>query len=266
MSNKHFKVKGGTARRCWRSFSRMIAGRNEGIAGVAGVEFAFFATILTLLAVSALEFGMGFYRKMQVYDAAQAGAAYVIKNGYVPHFERYHFCDLWQRLHGRNAGRHLRHRLGARQLYADVQLSGTADLVHIHIISRRADQMTFKIFRRDQRGATAVEFALTVPAFLALVFAIADGAMMLWTQLGLQHGAEMAARCAAVNATACGTDTNIKSYAAAQAYGLGVSSSVYTVSTAACGKTVAASYTYTLFSSYLGVPSVALTARSCFPS
>ena len=66
-----------------RSFLRMIAGRNGGIAGVAGVEFAFFATLLTLLTVSALEFGMAFYRKMQVYDAAQAGAQYVIKNGYV---------------------------------------------------------------------------------------------------------------------------------------------------------------------------------------
>ena len=29
-----------------------------------------------------MEFGMGFYRKMQVYDAAQAGAQYVIKKGY----------------------------------------------------------------------------------------------------------------------------------------------------------------------------------------
>ena len=126
--------------------------------------------------------------------------------------------------------------------------------------------MMWKILRRDQRGATAVEFALTVPVFVALICAIMDGAMLLWTQLGLQHGAEMAARCAAVNATLCGTETNIKSYAVQQAYGLGVTSSAYSVSTATCGKTVSASYTYTLFSSYLGVPSVALTARSCFPS
>src|SRR5215468_3057936 len=65
-----------------RSFRRRIADKNEGIAGVAGVEFAFLATTLVLLAISALEFGIGFYRKMQVYDAAQAGAQYVIKNGY----------------------------------------------------------------------------------------------------------------------------------------------------------------------------------------
>jgi Flp pilus assembly protein TadG len=50
----------------------MVVDRNE---GVAGVEFALCAITLALMAVAALEFGMGFYRKMQVYDAAQAGAA-----------------------------------------------------------------------------------------------------------------------------------------------------------------------------------------------
>ena len=68
--------------RWWRSFMRMIVDGNEGIAGVAGIEFALLAMTLTVLAVSAMEFGMGFYRKMQVYDAAQAGAQYVIKNGF----------------------------------------------------------------------------------------------------------------------------------------------------------------------------------------
>jgi Flp pilus assembly protein TadG len=126
--------------------------------------------------------------------------------------------------------------------------------------------MSWGIFRRDQRGATAVEFALTIPVFFALILAITDGAMLMWTQIGLQHGAEMAARCAAVNTIACGSNDNIKSYAATQAYGLGVTSSAYSVSTAACGKTVSASYTYSFVSSYLGVPSVTLTAKSCFPS
>ena len=127
--------------------------------------------------------------------------------------------------------------------------------------------MTWGIFRRDQRGATAVEFALTIPAFVALILAITDGAMLMWTQIGLQHGAEMAARCAAVDTTRCGSNDNIKSYAADRAYGLGgVTSSAYSVSTAACGKTVSASYTYSFISSYLGVPTVTLTAKSCFPS
>src|SRR6266404_8214774 len=107
--------------------------------------------------------------------------------------------------------------------------------------------MTWKSFRRDQRGATVVEFALTLPLFVMFILAIMDGSMLMWTQLGLQHGAEMAARCAAVNTTTCGTNANIQSYAAAQAYGLSMTSSAYTVSTAACGKTVIGNYTYPLF-------------------
>src|SRR5215218_787174 len=106
--------------------------------------------------------------------------------------------------------------------------------------------MSWRLFRRDQRGATAVEFALTIPVFIVFLLAIMDGAMMMWTQLGLQHGAEMAARCAVVNATTCGSDANVKSYAAAQAYGLSVTSASFSVATAACGKTVTASYSYPL--------------------
>jgi len=124
--------------------------------------------------------------------------------------------------------------------------------------------MTWRIFRRDQRGATAVEFALTIPAFMLFVVAIMDGAMMMWTQLGLQHGAEMAARCAAVNTTTCGTNANIQSYAAAQAYGLSLTSAAYSVTTAACGKTVIRQlYLSALFRLY-GVSSVALSAKSCY--
>jgi hypothetical protein len=45
-----------------------------------------------------------------------------------------------------------------------------------------------------------------------------------------------------------------------------VTSSAYSVATTTCGKSVTASYTYTTLSSYLGVPSFALTAKSCFPN
>jgi len=67
------------AARWWRSIVRMVVDRNE---GVAGVEFALLFVVLVVLTAGALELGMGFYRKMQVYDAAQAGAQYVIKKGY----------------------------------------------------------------------------------------------------------------------------------------------------------------------------------------
>jgi Flp pilus assembly protein TadG len=52
-------------------------------------------------------------------------------------------------------------------------------------------------------GAAAVEFALTAPVFFAIVFGLIDSGLLLWTQLGLQHATELAARCASVNKTIC---------------------------------------------------------------
>jgi Flp pilus assembly protein TadG len=50
--------------------------------------------------------------------------------------------------------------------------------------------------RGDQHGATAVEFALTMPLFLLIMLGIIQAGWLLWTQYGLQQGVQMAARCA----------------------------------------------------------------------
>jgi Flp pilus assembly protein TadG len=120
--------------------------------------------------------------------------------------------------------------------------------------------------RGDVRGATAVEFAITAPMFFLVLFGIIEGGLLLWTQLGLQHGAEMAARCAGVNKTTCGNNSNIQSYAAQQAYGLNPSPSTFIVGTAACGTQVSASYTFKFITTYFGTPTLALSALSCFPT
>ena len=49
-------------------------------AGAAAVEMAFLAPILVLLAAGVVDFGVGYYDKMLVVDAAQAGAAYAQVN------------------------------------------------------------------------------------------------------------------------------------------------------------------------------------------
>jgi Flp pilus assembly protein TadG len=120
-----------------------------------------------------------------------------------------------------------------------------------------------KCFLRDNRATTAIEFGITAPAFFVVLFAIVECGFMLWTQFGLQHGVEMSARCASVNATLCGTPTAIQNYAAQQAFGLSLPSSTFSVSTPSCGNQVAASYAFPMLTSYFG--SVTLTARSCFP-
>src|ERR1700688_713852 len=52
---------------------------------------------------------------------------------------------------------------------------------------------------RDERGAALVEFTVVLPLILLLTFGVVQAGLMLWTQAGLQHGVEMAARCASVS-------------------------------------------------------------------
>ncbi|MGY4420636.1 Flp pilus assembly protein TadG [Bradyrhizobium sp. JR6.1] len=118
---------------------------------------------------------------------------------------------------------------------------------------------------RDNRATTALEFALTAPVFLLFIFGIIEFGLLLWTQLGLQHGTELAARCATVNSTLCPGSSAITSYAAQQAFGLNLPSQTFTYSTPACGNQVTASYTFQ-FPQVLNLPSQTLTAQACFPS
>lgn len=119
---------------------------------------------------------------------------------------------------------------------------------------------------RDSRGAAAIEFALIAPIFIALVLGIMAVGMLLLTQFSLQHGAEMAARCASINKNTCGTTSAIQTYAAQQTFGLNPPPSTFSVSTEACGNRITASYTFLFLTTLFGVPSVTLTAQSCFPS
>jgi Flp pilus assembly protein TadG len=118
----------------------------------------------------------------------------------------------------------------------------------------------------DQSGSTAVEFGLTAPIFIALLFGIIQCALALWTQYGLQYGAEAAARCASVNTTTCSSASSTASYAASHALGLTVPASTFTASAPSCGNLVKASYVYTFMTPFFRTPKVTLKAQSCFPS
>lgn len=61
---------------------RLSCRRGEAIRGAAAVEFAFIAPILVLMVVGVADFGMGIFRKMQVQNAAQAGAQYAMLHGF----------------------------------------------------------------------------------------------------------------------------------------------------------------------------------------
>ncbi|WP_225133909.1 TadE/TadG family type IV pilus assembly protein [Bradyrhizobium yuanmingense] len=118
---------------------------------------------------------------------------------------------------------------------------------------------------RDTRGTTALEFALTAPVFFLFIFGIIECGLLFWTQLGIQHGSEMAARCASVNNTLCPSSGAITTYAAQQAYGLTLPPGTFTFATAACGNQVSASYSFE-FPQIINLSPITLTARACFPS
>jgi Flp pilus assembly protein TadG len=120
-------------------------------------------------------------------------------------------------------------------------------------------------FISNAQGATAVEFGLTAPVFFAMLFGLIDGGMLLWTQLGLQHATEMAARCASINKNLCADATSVKNYATTQALGLGMAPSAFTVAQNACGSYVTASFDFGLVGGYYGTPVITLNAGACFP-
>src|SRR5262249_49389296 len=123
----------------------------------------------------------------------------------------------------------LRRRVGARVVQHAALLPWDSQQFHFHGTVDRAHPMKPVLRLGDEQGASAIEFALTAPIFFLMIFGIITIGLMLWTQLGLQHGSEMAARCATVNTTTCNNNTNIKSFASSNAYGLNPDPSVFTV-------------------------------------
>jgi Flp pilus assembly protein TadG len=123
---------------------------------------------------------------------------------------------------------------------------------------------------RDRSAATAVEVALLFPVFLLLLLGISEFGRALWTQTALQFAVGAAARCAAVNPSQC---SDVRAYAATQAYGLSIPSGdfVYTAN-ASCGISgydrgaqVTVSYPFRPLVPQLVPLSVTLSAQSCHP-
>jgi Flp pilus assembly protein TadG len=121
-------------------------------------------------------------------------------------------------------------------------------------------------FQTDANGAAAIEFGMTAPIFFVLLLGVIFFGLLLWTQTGLQHGAEMAARCASINKDICGTPAATQQFAATQSFGINPSPAIFAVSNQECGVLVEATYNFKVLTQYFGVPSIALRAHSCFPS
>ena len=116
---------------------------------------------------------------------------------------------------------------------------------------------------RHEEGSSVVEFALILPVFVAFVFGMVNCGLMLWTQLGIEHGTVAAARCATINPSVC---PDVPAYASQQAYDLNLPKTTFTLTTPACGNQVAASYPFQFTTLIFPSVNVTLTARSCYPT
>jgi Flp pilus assembly protein TadG len=112
------------------------------------------------------------------------------------------------------------------------------------------------------RGSTAVEFALVLPALAALLIGGLYTGLVVYSAAGLHHAVEQAARCYSVNVSQCNSAAAAQSYAQSQYYG--IESPTFAASTQSCGHQVVAAVTIA-FSAVLANLSIPLSATACFP-
>ena len=114
----------------------------------------------------------------------------------------------------------------------------------------------------DDRGTTAVEFAILAPAFVLLLVGAIFICLGLFVVGSLNYAVEEGARCASVKTTVCSDAPTTVSYTQKQYFGS--STPVFTYATGACGNLVSGSVTYV---ANLGITkvSVPVTASACFP-
>lgn len=112
------------------------------------------------------------------------------------------------------------------------------------------------------RGATAAEFGLVLPAVAALIVGGLYAGVCVYSAAGLHNAVEQAARCYSINSTQCGSQSATQTYAQNQYYG--ANSPTFTASLQTCGHQVAATVTIPLIAVVSDV-SVPLSATACFP-
>ena len=122
---------------------------------------------------------------------------------------------------------------------------------------------------RSRRSAAAIEYGLILPAVLLLIIGIIDVSRLLWTYTILNRAVEAAARCGAINTIECGTTAQVQNRAVAEAWGLNVTASAFTVSKPACGLRVVAAYDFVFAIPALAGASplgtVTLGPAACYP-
>ena len=89
-------------------------------------------------------------------------------------------------------------------------------------------------------GSSSIEFAIVLPALMALFIGMMEIAWIGWAKSTLDFAVQETARCAAVRADLCGTTAQAQAFAAAQAVGIGLDPADVAVTDQPCGVQVTA--------------------------
>lgn len=123
-----------------------------------------------------------------------------------------------------------------------------------------------RLWRHRGAGA-AIEFAILVPVFVALLLGILEGGRMMWVRNSIQSATEQAARYVMANTTA--TDSQITAVATSYYDGVGSDPATFVVLRDAVNGmsyvTVQGSYTFSYLFSIFDFGDLLLTGKSRVP-
>lgn len=116
----------------------------------------------------------------------------------------------------------------------------------------------------DQRGTTAIEFAIVGPIFILLLIGIFYLCMCLAVAGSMHYAVEEGARCASVRTMVCTDQTSTISYTQSHYFGPSALPTFTYDPAAACGHSVNASISYVVDLGLRQI-TVPITANACFP-
>jgi Flp pilus assembly protein TadG len=116
----------------------------------------------------------------------------------------------------------------------------------------------FRILKRNERGAAAIEFAIAVPILVLLIYGIFRIGLLYQANAGMQHALGEGARLATLYPTP--TDAQITAKMNAKLFGEGYGAfTVATPTTGATSKTLTITYTTPMDFLFVPGPTVTLT-------
>jgi Flp pilus assembly protein TadG len=113
----------------------------------------------------------------------------------------------------------------------------------------------WKRLAQDEKGVTAIEFALVMPALLTMIVAVINVSLLGMTSASLHYSVEEGARCASVREVCPAPESR---------YFAPGPVPTFTLSSATCGSLLNATVTFNL-NAVLLRRSIQLSAAACYP-